>query len=256
MKAFRLILVLSVLFGAGLLANPASGQEQQKKFYLNEDGTVEARFAAVERKVDNLDQRVTALEQKSTGTARPAAPTFPVNPDWKPGKNVQVGGNWYTYQPDGSLKWCVECNGRPAPTAHGNCGHFNCPSNGGTGPCPCGPNCPCVNVSPSAGRPVARMVSTTTYAAPVVRVSQPVKTSFTGHTHTCSRGHTWDHTMDGGTHRCPYCGEFNNSVSGGAGFTSSSGFVRYSLGAGSGGCASGNCSSASGGGFFRRLFRR
>lgn len=28
----------------------------------------------------------------------------------------------------------------------------------------------------------------------------------TGHTHTCAAGHSWDHTMDGGTHRCPVCG--------------------------------------------------
>lgn len=28
-----------------------------------------------------------------------------------------------------------------------------------------------------------------------------------GHTHTCSKGHTWNHAMDGGTHRCPVCGE-------------------------------------------------
>lgn len=27
-----------------------------------------------------------------------------------------------------------------------------------------------------------------------------------GHTHTCPKGHTFDHTMDGGTHRCPYPG--------------------------------------------------
>lgn len=28
-----------------------------------------------------------------------------------------------------------------------------------------------------------------------------------GHSHTCSRGHTWDHTMDGGNHNCPFCGQ-------------------------------------------------
>jgi hypothetical protein len=29
--------------------------------------------------------------------------------------------------------------------------------------------------------------------------------TFSGHTHTCSKGHQWDHTMDNGTHRCPIC---------------------------------------------------
>jgi len=33
----------------------------------------------------------------------------------------------------------------------------------------------------------------------------PVR-SAVGHTHTCARGHTWDHTMDGGSHNCPVCG--------------------------------------------------
>lgn len=28
-----------------------------------------------------------------------------------------------------------------------------------------------------------------------------------GHTHTCSHGHTWDHTMDRNSHNCPFCGE-------------------------------------------------
>lgn len=43
-------------------------------------------------------------------------------------------------------------------------------------------------------------------------VAKPVKTSFSGHTHTCSRGHTWDHTMDGGSHQCPTCGEVQTVI--------------------------------------------
>jgi len=35
-----------------------------------------------------------------------------------------------------------------------------------------------------------------------------------GHTHTCSHGHTWDHTMDGKSHVCPFCGEGTSVVSG------------------------------------------
>lgn len=30
--------------------------------------------------------------------------------------------------------------------------------------------------------------------------------AFVGHTHTCANGHTWDHSMDGGSHVCPTCG--------------------------------------------------
>lgn len=39
---------------------------------------------------------------------------------------------------------------------------------------------------------------------------KPTRPNLTGapidHTHTCRNGHTWDHTMDGGSHDCPYCG--------------------------------------------------
>lgn len=38
-------------------------------------------------------------------------------------------------------------------------------------------------------------------SSPVVAVRAPQ-----GHTHTCPNGHTWDHSMDGGTHRCPVAG--------------------------------------------------
>jgi len=35
---------------------------------------------------------------------------------------------------------------------------------------------------------------------------QPATRAPIGHTHTCVNGHTWDHTMDGGSHNCPFCG--------------------------------------------------
>ncbi len=40
-----------------------------------------------------------------------------------------------------------------------------------------------------------------------VPVTQPPSALRTpvGHTHTCANGHTWDHTMDNGTHVCPVC---------------------------------------------------
>lgn len=47
-------------------------------------------------------------------------------------------------------------------------------------------------------------------ATPRRLASAPVLMSGTagdGHTHTCSRGHTWNHSMDGGSHNCPQCGE-------------------------------------------------
>lgn len=48
-------------------------------------------------------------------------------------------------------------------------------------------------------------------------VNQPLRSSISFetdfyHTHTCSKGHTWDHSQDGGSHRCPVCGEYQNVV--------------------------------------------
>jgi len=40
---------------------------------------------------------------------------------------------------------------------------------------------------------------------PAPRAVAPVRSAVT-HTHTCARGHTWDHSMDGGSHNCPFCG--------------------------------------------------
>lgn len=69
-------------------------------------------------------------------------------------------------------------------------------------------------------------------------VIQPV--TFQGHTHTCANGHTWDHTMDNGSHKCPSCGlmQFNVDT------------IRTI----SSGCESGNCPTYTPQrrGFFRR----
>jgi hypothetical protein len=43
--------------------------------------------------------------------------------------------------------------------------------------------------------------------APITNpVSPPTVRQAVGHTHTCRNGHTWDHTMDNGSHVCPFCG--------------------------------------------------
>lgn len=46
-------------------------------------------------------------------------------------------------------------------------------------------------------------------SAPAAASPAPVLTTraAVGHTHTCSKGHTWDHSMDGGSHQCPFCKE-------------------------------------------------
>lgn len=61
------------------------------------------------------------------------------------------------------------------------------------------------------------------------------------HTHTCANGHTWNHSMDGGTHVCPTCGLqqwIQDPVYGQA--TT----MKYSLGSNlSSGCANGQCNT-------------
>lgn len=53
---------------------------------------------------------------------------------------------------------------------------------------------------------------TAAVATPVSRPAAPTTPvrAAGGHTHTCSKGHTWDHSMDGGSHRCPTCSEYQN----------------------------------------------
>lgn len=83
-----------------------------------------------------------------------------------------------------------------------------------------------------------------------------------GHTHTCVNGHTWDHTMDGGSHRCPICGQPQYVVDSVPKMVTGSPTVVYSQPMttyqitpySSGGCANGQCGSDyySRGLFFRR----
>ena len=71
-----------------------------------------------------------------------------------------------------------------------------------------------------------------------------------GHTHTCSRGHTWDHSTNPG-HNCPVCGESQfvqdtrpRAVNVGVqSFTQPqpSQFRTYTIGGTSSGCANGQC---------------
>jgi hypothetical protein len=62
---------------------------------------------------------------------------------------------------------------------------------------------------------VVRKQTTTVVQPKVVQTTyQAKRTSYSGHTHTCSQGHRWDHTMDGGTHLCPYCGEYQSTQDG------------------------------------------
>ncbi|MBX9623835.1 MAG: hypothetical protein K2X82_08465 [Gemmataceae bacterium] len=65
-----------------------------------------------------------------------------------------------------------------------------------------------------------------------------------GHTHTCRNGHTWDHSQDGGSHRCPTCGESQNVVDQPGRETAPP--VRYSTGSG---CPTGGCPAVSAGSY-------
>lgn len=61
-------------------------------------------------------------------------------------------------------------------------------------------------------RPPAPAQASAPAKAPATPVQVTPVPAYQGHTHTCSRGHTWDHSMDGGSHHCPACGEFQNVV--------------------------------------------
>lgn len=91
---------------------------------------------------------------------------------------------------------------------------------------------------------------------PVQQVTSGVRAPV-GHTHTCANGHSWDHTMDGGSHLCPFCGlpqtiqdRTPRMVAPVAPAVTSPATPSYhlcqsySLGA-SGGCANGSCQSGS-----------
>ncbi len=92
-----------------------------------------------------------------------------------------------------------------------------------------------------------------------VPASLPAATvaSAAGHTHTCARGHTWDHSMDGGSHRCPVAGcgltQFvQDSAPRPVAYTLGTGGSVYSAGSG---CANGACAAppvSRGFGQFRR----
>lgn len=86
--------------------------------------------------------------------------------------------------------------------------------------------------------------------SPVI-VTEP---SFSGHTHTCANGHTWDHTMDGGSHRCPTCGLSQFIVDQPGAFRGSP-RQFYTIGSGSG-CANGNCPTYSQPTYGRGIFGR
>lgn len=91
--------------------------------------------------------------------------------------------------------------------------------------------------SPSSGKTQA---STPPPSVPTTKLAS-------GHTHTCSKGHTWDHTMDGGSHRCPFCGESNFVVSNRTHVTSLPTELpyRYSLSQSYGGCSGPGCATSS-----------
>lgn len=84
--------------------------------------------------------------------------------------------------------------------------------------------------------------------------SQGAARSPIGHTHTCSRGHTWDHSANPG-HNCPVCGE-SQYVQDSRPRQENVGAVRsapqvqaapvrtYTIGASSSGCANGQCETA------------
>lgn len=121
-RRLRGLWLWAALLAVALAASAGTAADPPKTYYLNKDGSVEARVEQVAAKVDTLQETVDALRKRVAfleGASAPAA--------------------------------------APAKTAS--------------------------SVASSPPRAAA------------------------GHTHTCSRGHTWDHTMDGGSHRCPACGE-------------------------------------------------
>jgi len=76
------------------------------------------------------------------------------------------------------------------------CDCANCDKEACVGQCSTG-GCS-LKVETVATKPVVKATTASRYSVPA--------RGFSGHTHTCANGHTWDHTMDGGTHRCPVCG--------------------------------------------------
>lgn len=96
-----------------------------------------------------------------------------------------------------------------------------------------------------------------TKTATKIVVPQVIKAPM-DHTHTCSKGHTWDHSMDGGTHKCPFCGEVQmtqdrklRAVTG-----SAASETTYTIPSAMSGCANGKCSSSSTGWYLGKRLGR
>lgn len=106
------------------------------------------------------------------------------------------------------------------------------------------------------GPVVVGPTGTTVPLKPVQSPPTLVPRAAQGHTHTCANGHTWDYTMDGGSHVCPFCGLAQFVVDQSAkpltqgpvsGSVTQSFRSVQTFGSG-GGCANGQCPTAGGAG--------
>lgn len=127
--------------------------------------------------------------------------------------------------------------------------------------CKCGIACDCADsvVNTKTAKSVVKQ------SPPVVKQSLATR-SPVGHTHTCKNGHTWDHSVTA-SHNCPFCGAYQNVqdrisrpvttakaatppwIASPPPVTMSLTTLQSSVSAG--GCANGQCSNVSRGGFFR-----
>lgn len=140
--------LLAIMFALFLFTPCIKAEDQPKKFFLEDDGSVTLRMEKIESKIANLETRVAALEKSYLPPLAKPKATF----------TVPV----------------------PVPKAIPTTGQA----------CAAGCNC---NQASSTLAPAT---------VPLMTLRAPV-----GHTHTCVNGHSWDHSMDGGTHICPFCGE-------------------------------------------------
>lgn len=130
--------------------------------------------------------------------------------------------------PVGKVGACIGCC-----TPGFNCRDAGCPATGGAG-------CSCI----------AQPKATPKAVSPPVAVAPRAPH---GHTHTCSNGHTWDHSVTS-SHNCPVCGTFQNvqDPSPRTATAAPTNVSPFQTGTVTGGCPNGNCAVPQRGGIFRR----
>lgn len=158
-RAYKAALAAAVVAVLGFSHRTAAqdGEPAKKKFFLNEDGTVELRLAKVEEKLDKIDSRLKAVEGYLSGRQTPVINATSVSlppggaatrvpPTWT-GRNIRSQeGVWFNQMSDGSLRICEECNTSAAGvllrTAYvagtGDCPNGVCQTAGACGLSGCG----------------------------------------------------------------------------------------------------------------------